>query len=129
MRTGTQTEYAILLAIAYLTPPLLWLLGGLSPWSLLPWLTVPLAARLIRETRTTTGRALNKTLGGTGQLELLYSILLAAGILLPRACLLFAGEHDKDVHHTRVGLAPHDRRPYQTRVCLLDGAQLLECAQ
>lgn len=81
-RAGTQAEYAALIAIAYLMPPLLWLLGGLSPWALLPWLTAPLAARLIRETRTTTGRALNKTLGGTGQLELLYSILLAAGILL-----------------------------------------------
>ena len=81
-RAGTQAEYAALLAVAYLTPPLLWLLGGLAPWTLLPWLTAPLAARLIRETRTTTGRALNKTLGGTGQLELLYSILLTAGILL-----------------------------------------------
>jgi 1,4-dihydroxy-2-naphthoate octaprenyltransferase len=81
-RAGTQIEYAALIAVAYLMPPLLWLVGGLSPWALLPWLTAPLAARLIRETRAATGRALNKTLGETGQLELLYSILLAAGILL-----------------------------------------------
>ena len=72
-RAATQGEYAVLVAIAYAMSPLLWLVGGLAPWVLLPWLTVPLAARLIRETRTTTGRALNKTLGGTGQLELFYS--------------------------------------------------------
>lgn len=81
-RAGTQTEYALLIALAYLMPPLLWRHGGLAPWVLLPWLTAPLAVRLVRETRRLTGRALNKTLGGTGQLELLYSVLLAIGIVL-----------------------------------------------
>lgn len=81
-RAGTQIEYALLIAIAYLLPPLLWFVGGLSPWVLLPWLSVPLALRLVRETQRLTGRALNKTLGGTGQLELFYSILLALGIVL-----------------------------------------------
>jgi 1,4-dihydroxy-2-naphthoate octaprenyltransferase len=83
-RAWTQGEYMGLVAIAYLMAPVLWLIGGLGPWVLLPWLTAPLALRLIRQTRETTGRELNKTLGGTGQLELLYSILLAAGILLSR---------------------------------------------
>jgi 1,4-dihydroxy-2-naphthoate octaprenyltransferase len=81
-RARTQLEYLLLLAVAYLAPPLLWLFGGLTPWALLPWLTLPLAARLVRQTRQEAGRALNKTLAGTAQLELLFSILFAIGILL-----------------------------------------------
>jgi len=83
-RAGTQLEYLALMIVAYLTPPLLWLTGALGPWTLLTWLTLPLAARLVRQTRQETGRALNKTLGGTAQLELLFSILFAIGILLSR---------------------------------------------
>jgi 1,4-dihydroxy-2-naphthoate polyprenyltransferase len=81
-RAGTLAEYALLTAVAYLTPPLLWLAGALSPWATLPLLTLPLAIRLVRQTRRETGRALNRTLAGTAQLELLFSILFAAGILL-----------------------------------------------
>lgn len=81
---GTQREYLALMVIAYLTPLLLWLAGGLAPWTLLPWLTLPIAARLVRQTRQEVGRALNKTLGGTAQLELIFSILFAVGILLSR---------------------------------------------
>ncbi len=83
-RAGTQREYLILIIVAYLTPLLLWLTGALGPWTLLTWLTLPLAARLVRQTRQETGRALNKTLGGTAQLELIFSILFAVGILLSR---------------------------------------------
>ncbi|HEY8598598.1 MAG TPA: 1,4-dihydroxy-2-naphthoate polyprenyltransferase [Thermomicrobiales bacterium] len=83
-RAGTQREYLILMTVAYLTPALLWLTGALGPWTLLTWLTLPLAARLVRQTRQETGRALNKTLGGTAQLELLFSVLFAVGILLSR---------------------------------------------
>jgi 1,4-dihydroxy-2-naphthoate octaprenyltransferase len=81
-RAGTQVEYLLPIAVAYLAPPLLWLAGGLAPWALLPWLTLPFAVRLVRQTRPETGRALNKTLAGTAQLELLFSILFAIGILL-----------------------------------------------
>jgi 1,4-dihydroxy-2-naphthoate octaprenyltransferase len=81
-RAGTQTEYLVLIGIAYLSAPLLWLLGGLGPWVMLTWLTLPIAVRLVGQTRHETGRALNKTLAGTAQLELFFSILLAVGILL-----------------------------------------------
>lgn len=83
-RAGTQREYLVLMVVAYLAPPLLWLTGALGPWTLLTWLTLPLAVRLVRQTRQEVGRALNKTLGGTAQLELLFSILFAIGILLSR---------------------------------------------
>ena len=82
-RAGTQAEYFVLMLVAYLTPPILFLVGAAGPWVMLTWLTLPLAARLVRQTRRETGRALNKTLGGTAQLELFFSILLAVGILLP----------------------------------------------
>jgi len=81
-REATRAEYLLLLAIAYLTPPALVLAGGLSPWALLPLLTIPLAVRLVRQTRQEAGRALNATLAGTAQLELLFSILFAIGIFL-----------------------------------------------
>jgi 1,4-dihydroxy-2-naphthoate octaprenyltransferase len=81
-RAGTQAEYFVLMLVAYLTPPILFLIGATGPWIMLTWLTLPLAARLVRQTRRETGRALNKTLGGTAQLELFFSILLAVGILL-----------------------------------------------
>jgi len=79
---ATRIEYALLLAIAYLTPPLLWLAGQLSPWAFLPWLTLPLAWQLVRQTRRHTGRALNATLAGTARLELLFGLLFAASFLL-----------------------------------------------
>lgn len=81
-REATRAEYLLLFTIAYLTPPALMLAGALSPWALLPLLTIPLAARLVRQTRQEVGRALNKTLVGTAQLELLFSVLFAIGILL-----------------------------------------------
>lgn len=83
-RAGTQVEYLLLVAVAYLALPALWLAGGLSPWALLPWLTLPLALRLVGQTRRATGRALNATLAGTAQLELLFGLLLAAGIVAGR---------------------------------------------
>lgn len=81
-REATRAEYLLLVAVAYAAPPLLWLNGALSPWALLPLLTLPLAARLIQQTRQETGRALNRTLAGSAQLELLFSILFALGIVL-----------------------------------------------
>lgn len=84
-RAGTQVEYLLLMVVAYLTPLLLWLSGALTVWVLLSWLTLPLAVRLVQQTRQEQGRALNRMLGGTAQLELLFSILLALGIVLSRA--------------------------------------------
>ncbi len=80
--TATQIEYALLLVVAYLTPPLLWLTGQLSLWAFLPWLTLPFAYRLVQQTRHQTGRALNATLAGTARLELLFGLLFAASFLL-----------------------------------------------
>ncbi len=81
-RRGTQIEYALLLLLAYLTPLWLWLGMDKVAWILLPWLTLPLAVPLLRAVFTIQGKVLNGTLAGTARLSLLYSILLAAGLLL-----------------------------------------------
>src|SRR5919107_718867 len=44
-RPRTRVLYAAMLAVAFVTAPLPWLLGGdLSPWLLLCWLAIPLTA-------------------------------------------------------------------------------------
>lgn len=81
-RAGTIAEYGILMAVAYLTPPLLWLTGEMSLWWWLPWLSLPLALPLLQKLRSEQGRALNPVLGGTARLSLVYSLLFAGSILL-----------------------------------------------
>jgi 1,4-dihydroxy-2-naphthoate octaprenyltransferase len=82
-RAGARREYAATVLLAYVVPPLLWLLAGFDVWVLLPLVTLPLAVRLVRTLAAATdGPTLNKTLGGTAQLGLIYSVLFALGILL-----------------------------------------------
>jgi 1,4-dihydroxy-2-naphthoate octaprenyltransferase len=82
-RAGARVEYAALLLVACLTPPLLWLGFGFAPWVLLPLLTAPLAVGLARTlAQATDGPTLNRTLAGTARLGLVFSLLFAAGILL-----------------------------------------------
>ena len=80
---ATRLEYLVLLIAAYVVPPLFWL-GGWSPaWVLIPWLTLPLAARLTRTVyQTTEGAQLNKALAGTANLDLAFSLLFALGLIL-----------------------------------------------
>ena len=82
-RRGAQIEYAALLAFAFVLPVVMWLLQGVGVWVMLSWLTLPLAMQLIQALRSATdGPTLNKTLAGTARLGLLFSLLLAAGIVM-----------------------------------------------
>jgi 1,4-dihydroxy-2-naphthoate octaprenyltransferase len=82
-RHRTRNLFAAMVYLAYLTVPLPWIAGSLSPWLLLPWLTLPLAASVVRLVRAhTDGPSLNHALARTGQLELAFCVLLAAGLLL-----------------------------------------------
>jgi 1,4-dihydroxy-2-naphthoate octaprenyltransferase len=59
------------------------LAGALSPWVLLALASLPLAPPLIRTVASRTdGAALNGALAGTGRLLAVFSLLLAAGVLL-----------------------------------------------
>ncbi len=81
-RKGTRIEYVALLAVAYAVPLAFAVLGQFPFWVLLPWLTLPLAVRLVRSIYGEQGRALNATLASTARLSLLFSLLFALGILL-----------------------------------------------
>jgi len=77
----TRWEYTLLILGAYVYPA--WrVTQGASLWSLLPLLTLPIAVRLIRGTWTLDGRPLNAILKGTGQLHLLFGVLLSVALLL-----------------------------------------------
>lgn len=79
---GAQFEYVALLFVAYLIPLGMGLLAITSLGVLLSWLSLPLAIWQTHQLRTRKGRALNQTLAGTAQLELLYGFLFAGGLLL-----------------------------------------------
>jgi 1,4-dihydroxy-2-naphthoate octaprenyltransferase len=80
---ATRLEYVLLLAVSYLVPPLFLALGWASAWVLLPFLSLPLAGRLVRTIYTTTeGPPLNKALAGTANLALVFCLLFALGLVL-----------------------------------------------
>ena len=78
---GARVEYAALLAGAFLAPPVMVWGGFSSPWTLLPLLAAPWGVFLIIRVFRLQGRPLNRVLTATGQLELLFAVLLAAGLL------------------------------------------------
>ncbi len=80
-RARTRDLYTAMLAAAFASAPVLWALG-MSPWLLLSWAAIPLAVRLIGIVRTRVdGPSLNGALARTGALQLLFCVLLSAGIL------------------------------------------------
>lgn len=94
-RRRTQGEYGALLGAAYAVPVLLfvaWVLGVGAPASsptpvyagvLLPLLTLPMAARLLRAVRGfAEPRELNLVLKGTAELSLWFGLLFGAGLAL-----------------------------------------------
>ncbi|HZO35298.1 MAG TPA: 1,4-dihydroxy-2-naphthoate polyprenyltransferase [Solirubrobacteraceae bacterium] len=80
-RERARTLFACVVLGAYATLPVIAL--GLTAWTLLPLLTLPLALRLIATVRGhTDGPTLNEALAASGRLELAFALTLAAGILL-----------------------------------------------
>jgi 1,4-dihydroxy-2-naphthoate octaprenyltransferase len=82
-RERTRTLFATIVYGAFLLAPVTWLFGPLSAWLLLSWLTLPLAAEVVRAVRNhTDGPTLNATLARSGLLQLTFCMLLSAGLLL-----------------------------------------------
>jgi 1,4-dihydroxy-2-naphthoate octaprenyltransferase len=82
-RLGARRLFFAMVVLAFLTAPLPWVLGALSPWLLLPLAAVPLAVPLLHTVGTRTdGPALNGALAATGRLQLAFCALLSAGLLL-----------------------------------------------
>jgi 1,4-dihydroxy-2-naphthoate octaprenyltransferase len=79
-RRRARTLYSVMLLVAYVA--LIPVVFALSPWVLLPVLTLPLAARLARTVRAhVDGPTLNAALASTGMLQLAFCVLLSVGIL------------------------------------------------
>jgi 1,4-dihydroxy-2-naphthoate polyprenyltransferase len=76
-RGQTRQLYVAMVYVAYLLAPVTWLL--------LPWVTIPMAAGLVRTVRNRVdGPSLNAALARTGLLQLVFCVLLSAGLLLSR---------------------------------------------
>ncbi|MGI8805940.1 MAG: 1,4-dihydroxy-2-naphthoate polyprenyltransferase [Thermoleophilaceae bacterium] len=81
-RARARRLFAAMVAVAFASPVVIWLAGGLSAWVLLPLLCVPLAVSLAHVVATRSdGPALNAALARTGALLAAFSLLLAAGTL------------------------------------------------
>jgi 1,4-dihydroxy-2-naphthoate octaprenyltransferase len=83
-RNAGLGEYYAMLGLAYVVPAALFLTGSVKAAVLLPWATVPMAARLARRVAVDHGRALNESLVGTARLLFVHAALFALGIALGR---------------------------------------------
>src|ERR1700730_13949972 len=84
-RERTRTLCATIVYGSYALAPITWLFGPLRPWLLLSWLTLPIAAQVVRVVRNhLDGPSLNAALAQTGVLQLAFCMLLSAGLLLSR---------------------------------------------
>ncbi len=80
-RRGAIIEYTLLLATAYAVPLGLALCAH-NPWRALPLITLPLAARRIRDlVGATSGPEFNACLAATAQLLLAHGLLFAVGLV------------------------------------------------
>lgn len=81
---GTVLEYGLWVGLAYGMVVVGVVLAVLPVAVLLSLLGLPLAVRLIKQVARTRGRALNALLAKTGQLELLFAVMYAIGLLISR---------------------------------------------
>jgi 1,4-dihydroxy-2-naphthoate octaprenyltransferase len=79
---GARIEYVTCMAVAYLILPVLVSLNIVSPFSMLAWVSIPLAWKTLQVVLTKEGSLLNAALAGTGQTAFVYSILFLLGMWL-----------------------------------------------
>ncbi len=84
-RERSRRLFAAMVLLAYPVALVPWFAGPLRLWLALPFLSLPLAFAVIRIMFAhTDGPSLNRALARTGQLQLVFCVLLAAGLLLSR---------------------------------------------
>lgn len=82
-RQRARSLFVAMIVISFVVPVAIWLAGGLSAWLLLSLASLPLAPPLVRTVLShTDGPSLNKSLADSGRLLAIFSLLLAAGVLL-----------------------------------------------
>lgn len=79
---NTRLEYALLLLITAATPLVFWAVGWLDAWALVTVLAWPLLWGLWRQVTTLQGPALNRTLGMTGRVAVVASVLFTIALVL-----------------------------------------------
>lgn len=77
---GARLYLAALVVGSYLSLPAIWLVGASPMAAVTPLLSLPLAAKLLREFRCARGASLNDVLARTAQLHAVFGSLLALGI-------------------------------------------------
>ncbi len=78
----SRYQFIFLIAISFLVPLLLFLSFDASIFIFLPYLTLPIAYKVISMIYTLTGTDLNKTLELTAKLSAIYGLLFSAGFVL-----------------------------------------------
>ncbi|HYN49678.1 MAG TPA: 1,4-dihydroxy-2-naphthoate polyprenyltransferase [Thermoleophilaceae bacterium] len=82
-RDRARQLFTAMVVLSFLAPVVTFALGGLTAWLLISMIALPLAVPLIRTVSSRTdGPALNGALAGTGRLLAVFSLLLAAGVVL-----------------------------------------------
>ena len=81
-KRNTQFEYGLMLIIAAAVPVVMWAVGWLDFWVVITLMWWPFGVSLWNQVTTRTGRELNPTLGNTGRGLLIYSLTLAAALVL-----------------------------------------------
>jgi 1,4-dihydroxy-2-naphthoate polyprenyltransferase len=82
-RDRARQLFTAMVVLSFLAPVVTFALGGLTAWLLISLIALPLAVPLIRTVSSRTdGPALNGALAGTGRLLAVFSLLLAAGVVL-----------------------------------------------
>jgi 1,4-dihydroxy-2-naphthoate octaprenyltransferase len=77
-----RIQYIFLLAASFIIPVILYSFYSFHIWIFLPYLTLPLAYKLINMLYTLEGLQLNKTLELTAKLSVIFGLLFAAGLTL-----------------------------------------------
>lgn len=77
---AARIEYFSMLAIAFLSPAVLWLSGWGKAWVLLPLISMPLAVAPLRRVLHRSGAELNPALGETARLQTGFGVLFALGL-------------------------------------------------
>lgn len=81
-RKSMRTVFSVTLLLAFALVPIIWLATALPAWINLALLALPLQPSLARTVRDRTdGVALNKALADSARLELVFCVLLSAGLL------------------------------------------------
>ena len=79
-----RQEYILLITVSYLIVFLLGMSDLVSAWIMLSWLSLPLAYQSFKMVLELRGRAMNQLLAQTGQLELIFALLLSLGLVLAK---------------------------------------------